>query len=145
MIASEMRAKIRVNEAGCWLWTGAKNDMGYGQMTVEGRTQYVHRILYERCKGAIPKGHEIDHLCRTPPCCNPEHLEAVTHRVNLRRGIGNQYRNATHCIRGHAFKGKNFYRYWDKAHSWYRRICRLCEKAQYKKRLEHDGQKGESA
>ena len=30
--------------------------------------------------------NELDHLCRTPACVNPEHLESVTHRENTARG-----------------------------------------------------------
>jgi len=29
---------------------------------------------------------EIDHLCGNPACVNPDHLEAVSHAENVRRG-----------------------------------------------------------
>jgi hypothetical protein len=50
-----------------------------------GRTVYVHRYLYLLAKGPIPSGLELDHLCGNKRCCNPDHLEAVTHRENMRR------------------------------------------------------------
>jgi hypothetical protein len=35
--------------------------------------------------GPVPEGLELDHLCENPPCCNPAHLEPVTHAENNRR------------------------------------------------------------
>jgi len=50
-----------------------------------GRTVYVHRYLYPLAKGPIPPDLELDHLCGNKRCCNPDHLEAVTHGENMRR------------------------------------------------------------
>jgi len=44
-------------------------------------------VTYEHFVGPIPAGHDIDHLCRTPPCCNPTHLEVVRRAVNTQRGM----------------------------------------------------------
>jgi len=96
-----------VLETECWLWTGAKNNQGYPQKRHNGRTQYLHRLSYVAMRGPIPEGLELDHLCRTPPCYNPLHLEAATHLENMRRGIGNQHRGKTHCLRGHPFTATN--------------------------------------
>lgn len=60
--------------------------MGYGQLRVDGKPQYVHRLVYEALRGEIPKGLHLDHLCRTPACVNPWHLEPVTQQENVRRG-----------------------------------------------------------
>lgn len=46
----------------------------------------AHRHYFESFKGPIPKGYDIDHLCRNECCVNPEHLEAVTRSTNTRRG-----------------------------------------------------------
>lgn len=35
--------------------------------------------------GPLPPGLELDHLCRNKSCVRPDHLEAVTHRENMRR------------------------------------------------------------
>jgi hypothetical protein len=73
---------------GCWLWQGARDTCGYGIVGIQGsrvRTS-AHRWAYVHWKGTIPAGLEIDHLCRTPNCVNPAHLEAVTRRENTRRG-----------------------------------------------------------
>lgn len=70
---------------GCWIWTGARNDGGYGQLNVNGKQLYAHRLSYECNVGPIPDGMQIDHLCRVTRCIRPEHLEPVTPKENIRR------------------------------------------------------------
>ena len=70
----------------CWLWVGATNSAGYGQIRIKQKCYYTHRLSYEMAKGAIPDKWVIDHLCRVPSCINPDHLEAVDERTNLNRG-----------------------------------------------------------
>ena len=72
---------------GCWLWMASKrNSKGYGQFWADGKIVPAHRWAYEQFKGPIPDGLQIDHLCRTPACVNPAHLEAVTAKENNNRG-----------------------------------------------------------
>lgn len=80
----------RVNKTdSCWLWTGSDNGVGYGQFyRAGGKKTYAHIFSYELHKGPIPAGLSLDHLCRVRNCCNPNHLEAVTHRENCLRGEG---------------------------------------------------------
>lgn len=35
--------------------------------------------------GYIPGNKQVDHLCNQRLCCNPQHLELVTHQTNQRR------------------------------------------------------------
>ena len=74
----------------CWIWTGASvNSRGprYGTYRLSnGKAKKAHRMIYESLKGLIPVGLELDHLCRNTLCVNPEHLEPVTHKVNVQRG-----------------------------------------------------------
>ena len=128
------RFNIKVNKNGsipdynpalgkCWLWMGKIRDDGYVTFHDEnGVNAQVHRWAYMHFIGEIPKGLELDHLCRIRHCVNPSHLEAVTGRVNKLRGNTLAGINAkkTHCSRGHEFSEKNTYRY--KNH----RICRPC-------------------
>jgi hypothetical protein len=97
----------------CWLWQGSKNK-GYGQFTVrrpESLTKKLaaHRYAYELLVGSIPDGLDLDHLCRVPACVNPAHLEPVTRKENLRRGISGNG-SKTHCKRGHEFTPENTYK-----------------------------------
>jgi hypothetical protein len=89
----------------CWLWVGATVPAGYGRFG----PGYAHRWSYEHHVGPIAPGLEIDHLCRNRSCVNPAHLEAVTHRENMRRSDTPMGANAraTHCKSGHPLTGDN--------------------------------------
>jgi len=76
--------KIEVGEEH-WLWTGWANDAGYPYVYMDGRDQPAYRVVYELLVGPIPVGLELDHLCVTPMCVWPEHMEPVTHAENQRR------------------------------------------------------------
>jgi hypothetical protein len=95
----------------CWLWTGSLHSKGYGKMSVAGRDWLAHRLAYELFVGPIPPKLQLDHLCRVRRCVNPAHLEAVTTRENLLRGVGFAAVNAqkTHCPAGHPYTEPNLF------------------------------------
>lgn len=70
----------------CWIWQRATTNRGYGHINCGGRHQMAHRVYYERARGKVPAGMQLDHLCREPSCVNPDHLEPVTNAENTRRG-----------------------------------------------------------
>lgn len=87
-----MEKVLPVPFAGCWLWHGAVSKCkggGYGLIYVGGKevVKSAHRVVYELERGAIPNGMDLDHLCRVRTCVNPAHLEPVTRKENLRRGL----------------------------------------------------------
>lgn len=100
----------KVDASGdCWQWTAAVKDTGYGNFWVgydEGWAR-PHRFAWELLVGPIPDGLDLDHLCRNRLCCNPDHLEPVTRRVNLLRGntITARWAKRTHCEHGHPLDG----------------------------------------
>lgn len=69
---------------GHLLWPEV-NHAGYAKRTINGKTVALHRWMYEMCRGVIPDGMEIDHICRVRNCVNPDHLEPVTSSENKRR------------------------------------------------------------
>ena len=92
-------SKVTRDPSGCWLWTGAISDNGYGSFHNGHRTVGAHRYSFEHYVGPIPDGLVLDHLCRVTNCVNPAHLEPVTHAENIRRGY--EAKAQTHCKRGH--------------------------------------------
>lgn len=124
-VAERIFSRLAVGD--CWVWTGCRNDRGYGQAAVgNGKRAYVHRWVWEYLVGPVPDGLVLDHLCRNPPCANPDHLQPVSGKTNTLRGVGFGARNArkTHCPEGHLY---------DEASTritrrgW--RICRTCHAA----------------
>jgi hypothetical protein len=108
----------------CWPWMGALA-LGYGRLCIGGKQRWAHRLAYELLVGPIPEDKQIDHLCRNRRCVNPGHMEVVTQRENLLRGMGPSAMAArqTHCIHGHPLFGENA-RVVNG-----RRRCRACERA----------------
>jgi hypothetical protein len=92
-LSQQFWENVREREDGCWEWTGKVGDTGYG--TLGGRL--VHRIA-AAAVAPIPDERVVDHTCHDPDrcpggdtcphrrCCNPAHLEVVTHQENVRRG-----------------------------------------------------------
>ena len=104
----------------CWLWMGSKGGDGYGRLGMPPRRPVLaHRLAYESVNGPIPPRLESDHLCRTRACVRPSHLEAVSHRENMRRGYQATKPN---CKQGHPFDRANTYRL--RGH----RTCRKCNR-----------------
>lgn len=117
-LPSRMAANIEVNpETGCWLWTGScngKGQSGYGQVSYEGKTQLVHRVVFGLLVGEIPEGFRVRHADpwgrHFTLCCNPDHLEAVPKKEALRRRDWESARaRRTHCPHGHAYTPETSY------------------------------------
>ena len=116
--------KHRPELGPCWIWLAYTSRKEYGRIRVEGKIRYAHTIAYELVVGPIPPGLEPDHLCRTPSCVRPSHIEPVTKKVNCLRGASFAAVNArkTECPRGHPYTPEN-----TAMKALGRRECRTCK------------------
>jgi hypothetical protein len=132
-----MMARVEKQENRCWNWQPGVTPAGYAVITMTDgdsvRHTTAHRYAYELWVGVIPDGHEIDHICFNRSCVNPDHLQPLTRRENIKRSqeagrlvSGNSLK--THCAQGHAYDEGNTYR-WVSPEGYTRRYCRKCQKA----------------
>jgi hypothetical protein len=67
---------------GCWIWTGYRNERGYGLMCYEGRKNIrAHRFSWELVHGKTA-GWCL-HKCDVRRCVNPDHMYIGTARDNM--------------------------------------------------------------
>jgi hypothetical protein len=71
----------RVNCKKTGRFTGACSN-GYIKFWYQGRTQLVHRVIYEKFKGDIPEGLVINHINGKPTDNRIENLEVVSQHHN---------------------------------------------------------------
>jgi hypothetical protein len=117
--------------SGCWIWCGyctgkAASKWKYGQVIYRTSDKvYIkdlaHRYVYTALRGTIPTGLYLDHLCRLTQCVNPDHLEPVTPRENIKRGSQG---SKQFCHRGHEFTEENRYVVRRPPNGYPARICR---------------------
>jgi hypothetical protein len=124
-VEERFRTRYVVTDSGCWQWQYGKSD-GYAVLRYKGKKVYGHFISYLLHKGDIPEGLEIDHLCENRACVNPNHLEAVPHRINIARG--SIKRRQPYCKNGHLLEGDNLGSCSNRP-----RYCRACNRIRSQK------------
>lgn len=71
-------------KGGCWNWTGATNDLGYGMYRTGDRVELAQKVSLRLTRGASRDGDEvIAHKCDNRRCVNPSHLELKSQGDNL--------------------------------------------------------------
>ena len=86
-IFDKIMSNVKIdNNTGCWEWQGGTSGTGrgggYGRMSLGGATVATHICMWINFFGMIPPKKQIDHKCCNRLCCNPDHLEMVTHKTN---------------------------------------------------------------
>ncbi len=130
---------VIVPELGqCWIWTGTTTH-GYGKIHFGSHTKgtrknlFAHIVAYELTCGPVPEGFELDHRCRNHSCVNPDHLEPVSHSVNIIRGYHSRYNTKkTHCPSGHPYDDHNTYITKNG-----KRMCRTCCRLRQRERMKN--------
>lgn len=67
-----------VNEKGCFIFCGHKNEYGYGRVHVGPMLVFVHRHIFG------PTNKNVLHTCDNPACWNRAHLFEGTQLDNMR-------------------------------------------------------------
>lgn len=135
-LLDRIRENVAFSPTGCWLWKGARNSKGYGQIGLfangKSTSKSVHRLVAAIAHGPIPEGLLALHTCDVRHCVNPAHLYVGTLLDNARdckargRGVNTlALINAakTHCLRGHPYSLENTR--VNKKNGG--RLCRICQ------------------
>lgn len=83
----------RVRRGGlneCWPWLGYIAKDGYGTIKIDGKQLKAHRLSYLVNIGQIQESFVVDHICENKSCVNPDHLEAVSQKINTIRFENNR-------------------------------------------------------
>jgi hypothetical protein len=69
----------------CWEFRGDPSSNGYMRCWYGGNRYMAHRLIYELHFKKDIRKWQLDHLCENRPCCNPDHMDPVTPKINALR------------------------------------------------------------
>ena len=73
----------------CWSHITAPSSSGYGQIMFQNKAWGLHVYSYwiHNGKPELLKGYDVSHKCDNKECCNPEHLEYISHIKNVQDAV----------------------------------------------------------
>ena len=102
-IQNRLWPQVQITD-GCWIWTGLKDDYGYGKIYYLGYMQKASRVSWQLTYGAIPENTMVCHHCDNPLCVRPDHLFLGDHVSNAKdmaaKGRQVFQRRPEHATRG---------------------------------------------
>ena len=128
--------RLIILRSGCWELKSKNKAARYLTIYDGAKSVTASRFIYKETFGTIPEGLELDHTCRNTRCVNPDHLQTVTHTINVQNGllgISHFNKEKTHCPHGHEYTADNTYIYRE-MRGGLGRMCRQCVRERHKKR-----------
>lgn len=88
------RALIFVEfDGGCYVpLSHGLNQDGYFRKSWGHTWEMFHRFIWRAHHGDIPKGHEVDHVCRNKACCNIKHLQILSRSAHAIKSNKERYK-----------------------------------------------------
>jgi hypothetical protein len=117
--------------APCRVWTGQRS-RGYGKISVGGRGERVHRVVWRLAHGPLSARLDVRHRCDNAACAELSHLRPGTRGQNMGDGAARDrtwWGRQRACVHGHPFDEKNTH--WRPSGG---RACRTCKLEQQQRR-----------
>lgn len=129
-LKSYISHRFRIEDNGCWRWTHAINQKGYGQIRIptgnrNRLTIKAHRLVaYIYLDFNLDPNKQICHKCNNEYCVNPDHLYVGDNSSNQLDSIGtgkkSYYKTREYCTKGHKFTVDNTKYYKTQ------KLCKAC-------------------
>ena len=80
-----IKDKLTRTSDGCFIWGGAKDGKGYGQVNILNKIYLIHRIALEiKLNRTLERDECACHKCDISDCCNPDHIFLSDQLGNVR-------------------------------------------------------------
>lgn len=91
---------FRIYKSGERRLAGYSDARGYRILSVNNKSRFAHRVIWEHVHGPIPDGLEIDHIDGNPKNNSILNLRLVTHTQNMQNQHRPRGNNKTSGVKG---------------------------------------------